>query len=255
MKLRLALLAAAMLCVSGVASAQSSSPENYGFEGGLIFWKPSPAIVLTSGTLGTPVDFINTFAVEDKRFRSYRIVTKAGKHKIRFSKEDIKYDATVALPVTIRFQGQTYAVDVPTTAELDWHLTRIGYEWDAVSSAGGFLGLVFDLKYNKMNAQVSAPGVTTEIFEHTIPVPTVGGIARGYLGQYISATAELTGFKVNRSDFVAKFFDFDLYGTGYLGRNLGVQYGYRSVTLNYAIESDAGDVKLKGPYFGLVVRF
>jgi hypothetical protein len=254
MNLRLALLAAAMICVSGVASAQSS-PENFGFEAGLIFWKPSPEIVLTSGTLGTPVDFINTFGIEDKRFRSYRIVTKAGKHKIRFSKEDIKYDATVALPVTITFQGQTYAVDVPTTAELDWHLTRIGYEWDPVSGPRGFLGVVFDLEYNKLNAQLSAPGVTTEIFEHTIPVPTVGGIGRGYLGQYISFTAELTGFKVNHSDFVAKFFDFDLYGTANFGRNFGAQYGYRRVTLNYDIDNDAGDVKLKGPYFGLLVRF
>jgi hypothetical protein len=254
MKIRLALLAAAMLCVSGIASAQSS-PESYGFEGRLIFWKPSPEIVLTSGTLGTPVDFINTLGVEEKRFRSYQIVTKAGKHKVRFSKENIKYDATTELPVTIRFQGQTYTVGVPTTAELDWHLTRIGYEWDPVSTPRGFLGLVFDLEYNKMNVQLSAPGVTTEIFEHTIPVPTIGGIARGYLGQYISFTGELTGFKVNRSDFVAKFFDFDLYGTANLGRNLGVQYGYRRLTLNYDIDNDAGDVKLKGPYFGLVVRF
>src|SRR5215470_9423238 len=191
MKMRLPLLAAAMLCLSSVASAQGS-PENYGFEGGLIFWKPSPEIVLTSGTLGTPVDFINTFAVEDKRFRSYRIVTKAGKHKVRFSKEDIKYDATAALPVTIRFQGQTYTVGVPTTAELDWHLTRIGYEYDLVSTARGFVGLVVDLNYNNMNAQLSAPGVTTQIFERKITVPTVGGTARGYLGQYISFTGEWT---------------------------------------------------------------
>ena len=254
MKTRIPLLAAAMLCVSGVASAQSS-PENFGFEAGLIFWKPSPEIVLTSGTVGTPVDFVSTFAVEDKRFRSYRIVTKAGKHKVRFSKENIKYDPTATLTQTIRFQGQTYTVGVPTTAELDWHLTRIGYEWDPVSTPRGFLGLVFDLKYNTMKAQLSAPGVTAEIFEHTIPVPTIGGIGRGYLGQYISVTAELTGFKVNRSDFVAKFFDFDLYGTANFGRNLGAQYGYRSVTLNYDIDNDAGDVKLKGPYFGLLVRF
>jgi len=254
MKVRLPLLAAAMLCVSGAASAQGS-PENYGFEGGLIFWKPSPEIVLTSGALGTPVDFINTFAVEDKRFRSYRIVTKAGKNKVRFSKEDIKYDATAALPVTVRFQGQTYTVGVPTTAELDWHLTRIGYEWDPVSGPRGFLGLVFDLKYSNINAQLSAPGVTAQVFEHKIPVPTIGGIGRGYLGQYISVTAELTGFKVNRSDFEAKFFDFDLYGTANLGRNLGAQYGYRRVTVNYDIDNDLGDLKLKGPYFGLLVRF
>jgi len=254
MNLRLPLLAAAMLCVSGVASAQSS-PESYGFEGRLIFWKPSPEIVLTSGTLGTPVDFINTFAVEDKRFRSYQIVTKAGKHKIRFSKEPFKYDATATLTQTIRFQGQTYTVGVPTAAELDWHLTRIGYEWDAVSTARGFLGLVVDLNYNNMNAQLSAPGITTQIFERKILVPTVGGTARGYLGQYISFTGEWTGFKLNRSHDIGKFVDFDLYGTANLGRNVGVQYGYRSLTVNYNIDEDGGDLKLKGPYFGFVVRF
>jgi hypothetical protein len=254
MKIRLPLLTAVILCVSGAASAQSS-PENFGFEGSLIFWKPSPEIVLTSGTLGTPVDFINTFGVEDKRFRSFRTVVKGGKHKVRFSREDIKYDADATLTQTIRFQGQTYTVGVPATAELDWKLTRIGYEWDPVSTPRGFVGLVFDLKYSKMNAQLSAPGISAQIFERTIPVPTVGGIVRGYLGQYISVTGELTGFKVNRSDFEAKFFDFDLYGTGNLGRNLGVQYGYRSVTVNYDIESDVGDLKLKGPYFGFLVRF
>src|SRR4029078_2482197 len=153
-------------------------------------------------------------------------------------------DRLTRLPVTIRFQGQTYTVGVPTTAELDWHLTRIGYEWDAVSSTRGFLGAVFDLKDNKMNAKGSAPGVTAEIFEHTIPVPTVGGIGRGYLGQYISFTAELTGFKVNRSDFVAKFFDFDLYGTANFGRNFCAQYGYRRVTLHYDDDNHTRDGRL-----------
>jgi hypothetical protein len=86
-------------------------------------------------------------------------------------------------------------------------------------------------------------------------VPTVGGIARGYLTQYFSVTMELTGFKVSRSDFIAKFTDLDLYGTYNLGRNAGVQYGYRSVKVNYDIETDEGDLKLKGQYFGLLVRF
>jgi len=34
-----------------------------------------------------------------------------------------------------------------------------------------------------------------------------------------------------------------------------VQYGYRSLTVNYAIDADEGDLKLKGQYFGLLVRF
>jgi hypothetical protein len=254
MKIRLLLLTGAMLCVGGSASAQGS-PENFGFEANLMFWKPSPEIVLTSGALGTPVDFINTFAVEDKRFRGYRVVVKGGKHKVRYSTETIKYDATATPTETIRFRDQTFAMGVPTTATFEWKLTRIGYEYDPFATARGFVGLVADLKYNKMNAQLSAPGVATETFERAIPVPTFGGIARGYLTQYISVTIEMTGFKVNRSDFVAKFVDFDIYGTANLGRNAGVQYGYRSMKVDYDIESDIGDLKLKGPYLGFLLRF
>lgn len=254
MKLRLLLLTAALLGVCASANAQGS-PENFGFEAGLMFWKPSPEIVLTSGTLGTPVDFVDTFAVEKKRIPDYRVVLKGGKHKVRFSTENIKYDSTATLTQPIRFRGQTYDVGVPTTAELDWRLTRIGYEWDPVATPRGFIGLFVDLKYNKINAQLSAPGVTQDVFEQNITVPTLGGIARGYLSQNFSVTMELTGLKLNRSDDVAKYVDFDLYGTANAGRNLGVQYGYRSLKVDYDIDADVGDLKLKGPYVGFLVRF
>jgi hypothetical protein len=254
MKIRLVLLTATMLCVAGFANAQDS-PENFHLEAGLMFWKPTPDIVMTSGSLGTPVDFVNTFAVEKKRISEYRIVLKGGKNKVRFDKEEIKYEATTTLTQAIRFRGQTYFVGVPTTAALDWTLTRIGYEWDPIATTRGFAGLLFDLRYNKMNAQLSAPGSTTQTFERSVPVPTIGGIGRGYLTQNLSVTAEFSGLKVNRSDFVAKFVDFDLYGTASFGRNIGVQYGYRSVTVNYDIETDAGDLKLKGPYLGAMIRF
>ena len=220
-----------------------------------MFWKPSPEIVLTSGMLGTPVDFVDTFAVEKKRIPNYRVVLKGGKHKIRFSTEDIKYDATATLTQTIRFRGETYTVGLPTPAELDWRLTRIGYEFDPVATPRGFVGVFFDVKYNKFNAQLSAPGVSEQVFERTISVPTLGGIARGYLSQNFSVTMELTGLKLSRSDDVAKYVDFDLYGTANAGRNIGVQYGYRSLKVDYDIDSDIGDLKLKGPYIGFLVRF
>jgi len=254
MTTRLVVLTTAMLWVAGFANAQGS-PESFHFEAGLMFWKPAPDIVITSGSLGTPVDFVNTFPVEKKRISEYRIVLKGGKNKVHFDKEEIKYEATTTLTQAIRFQGQTYFVGVPTTAALDWTLTRIGYEWDPIATTRGFVGLLVDLRYNKMNAQLSAPGFTTQTFERSVPVPTIGGIGRGYLTQYISVTAEFSRLKVSRSDFVAKFVDFDLYGTANFGRNIGVQYGYRSVTVNYDIEADAGDLKLKGPYFGGVIRF
>ena len=37
--------------------------------------------------------------------------------------------------------------------------------------------------------------------------------------------------------------------------HFGVQAGYRSLTVFYQIETDAGDLKMKGLYFGGAVRF
>jgi len=237
------------------AHAQGS-PEDFHLEAGLMFWKPAPDVILTSGTLGTPVDFVNTFAVEKKRLRDYRIVLKpARKHKIRFSSTPIDYDGTATLAQTIRFRGQTYSIGIPTTAELKWTLMRIGYEWDPIASSRGFVGVFGDLKYNKMNAQLSAPLVVTQTFERNVAVPTIGGIARGYLSSNVSATAEFTGIKLDRNNFNAKFYDFDVYGTANFGRTFGLQLGYRSVTVDYDIDSDAGDLKLKGLYFGAAIRF
>ena len=246
---------AALCCVATSARAQGS-PENFHLEAGVMFWKPSPDVVLTSGTLGTPVDFVNTFEVENKRLLDYRVVVKAArKHKVRFSSTPIHYDGTATLTQTIRFRGQTYSVGFPTTAELKWTLMRIGYEWDPIATNLGLVGVFADLKYNRMNAELSAPLAVTQTFTRNIAVPTIGGIVRGYLSPNNSITAELTGVKLDRRDFSAKFYDFDVYGTANAGKSVGFQLGYRSVTVDYDIEADAGDLKLKGLYWGALVRF
>jgi hypothetical protein len=36
---------------------------------------------------------------------------------------------------------------------------------------------------------------------------------------------------------------------------VGAQAGYRSLTVFYRVEEDQGDLKMKGLYFGGVVRF
>ena len=167
---------AAVCCAAASAHAQGSA-ENFHLEAGLIFWKPTPDVVLTSGTLGTPVDFVNTFAVENKRLRDYRVVLKVGrKHKVRFSNLPIEYDGAATLEQTIRFRGQTYSVGVPTTAHMKWTLMRIGYEWDPIASSMGFVGVLADVKYNKMNAELSAPLVATQTFERNVAIPTIDGI-------------------------------------------------------------------------------
>jgi hypothetical protein len=249
-----------------------ASGENFNVELGLMFWSPTPEILIQTGALaalGQPeVDFVQEFGIENERFNEFRGVIRAGrKHKVRVSHVLMEYNQSTTLQRTIVFGGQTFPVSVPATADLSWRLWRFGYEWDFVARDRGLLGFIAELKYNDVHASLEASGFGTEITEVTAPIPTIGIIARVYPHQDVSITTEFTGFKMpgfignkisdsfSGDDFEAKMYDFDIYGTINFGRHAAVQGGYRSVTADYLVEDDAGDLKMKGLYFGGLVRF
>jgi len=83
-------------------------------------------------------------------------------------------------------------------------------------------------------------------------------IGRGYLTEHVSITGEFTAFRMLDSisdEFDGEMFDLDLYATGNLGRNVGIQGGYRSIDVEYISDADLGRLKMKGWYFGGLVRF
>lgn len=262
-----AFVAAALLSVAP-AQAQFNAPrpavpaEDYHVELGVNFWQPTPDLVIrtdAAGIAGSDVDFVQEFGIAKKRFTEFRATLKPGrKHKLRVDHVPFKYEADATINRTFTFAGREYTVGVPASTAVKWDLWKFGYEWDVVSGNGGFVGLVVDVKYNRVSAEISSPAFGAELTEAKAPVPGVGGIARAYLSKYFSVTGEFTTFKMPdkvSESIDGKFADFDLYGTLNLGRNLGVQGGYRSITADYAQDEDAGALKMKGPYFGGVLRF
>jgi hypothetical protein len=266
------------LLAAARADAQFNVPdpapaENFAVELGAMFWSPTPEALIQTGALAqigeNEVDIIQEFGIDDKRFTEFRVVIKGGrKHKIRFSYVPIEYEEEAVLERTISFGGQTFPVNVPATAHLKWQQWRFGYEWDFVAADRGLLGLLVDLKYNRISAELAAEGFGTELTEATAPVPTIGVIARVYPHRVFSVTTEFSGFKMpgfigdrisdslgDDDDFEAKLFDLDIYGTVNFGRHVGVQGGYRSLTADYLIDEDSGDLKMKGTYFGGILRF
>jgi hypothetical protein len=236
--------------------------ENFNVELGAMFWTPTPTLIVQTGALAafgdTRVDFVREFGIEDKRFTEFRFVAKAGrKHKIRFNYLPVEYTQTATLSRTITFGDRTFIVGVPATADLEWKMWKVGYEWDFVARDRGFFGVIAELKHNEVNASLSSTfGV--EAAEAKAPVPTIGVIGRGYPHRMVSITGEFTGFKLPDSlsdEFEASLYDFDIYATVSLGRHLGVQGGYRSLRAEYLVDEDAGELELKGPYFGGVIRF
>jgi hypothetical protein len=202
---------------------------------------------------------VQEFGIEEKRFTEYRVTLKAGRqHKVRFHYLPLSYDPdVVTLERTFTFGGRTFTLGLPADAEVEWKMWRFGYEWDFISRTSGYLGMIAELKHNKVRAQIDSPA-GLEVAEETAPVPAIGIIGRGYLTEHVSITGEFTGFKMLDSiteEFDGEFWDLDIYGTVSFGRNVGVQGGYRSIDVEYIGDEDLGRLKLKGLYFGGLVRF
>ncbi len=253
-------------------SARQTVPgENYHLELAAMFWTPTPGIVLGSDGLAAlgpnGVDFVQEFGIEDKRFTEFRAVLKGGRSKLRFSKVPMRYQQSALLQRTITFGGQTFNVAANADADLAWDTWTIGYENDFVSRSRGYLGFITELRFNKVVSDLSATSgatVATSFTEVKAPIPAFGVVARVYPHRNVSITGEITGFKVpgflaNRlldgDDVDANLRNIDIYATVSITRFLGIQGGYRSLTADYIVDDDTGDLKMKGPYFGGMLRF
>lgn len=243
--------------ISTPAAAQNTNAGEFS----LLFTTPDPDLRLQSGTLITStgiteIDFVEEFGIEKKTFPEIRF-SAGRKHKFRFGYLPVRYEADAVIERTIIFNGQTFSIGAPATTDIDWNIWRFGYEWDFVSNERGFLGIVGELKYNQLDASIDSPALArAATTEQKAPIPTVGVAARGYLGPNVFVGGEFTGLKWNRGDdWDASFYDFDINGGVTFGRYIGVQGGYRSITVDYFIDDDVGDLKLKGPYFGVIAKF
>jgi hypothetical protein len=263
-----ALAVAAVALVARPAAAQFGARplngyavgETYRVEAGGNFWNPGPNIVVSSeqlGIIGTRIDAIADLGFSQKRFSDLRILLRpATKHKFRIQYTPIKYSAEKVLARDITFNAIRYRIGIPVNSELKWTVWRFGYEWDAYRHDRGFVGLILEAKYTDVEVNLTSL-FASEFARARAPVPAIGGIGRVYVMPSISATFEMTGFKLPNIDeeYKASYIDWDLYGTVNFNENVGAQFGYRSLDVNYTVEKDFGDFVLKGWYFGGVARF
>jgi hypothetical protein len=263
-------LCLATLLVAAPASAQyrlrpisdAATGETYHVEIGGYLWNPTPDIVITSealGILGSQIDYVQDFQIEKSTFKQLKVVLRPGqKQKFRFEYTPIHYaNEAATLRRTIVFNGQRFDVALPVETDLKWKAMRFGYEWDFVYRDRGFVGLVLEAKYTDVQTSIANVFVGEEFVSAKAPIPAIGLIGRGYVAPNVSITGEFTGFKLPDVDenYKGNYYDFDLYGTVNFSDNFGAQVGYRRLTVFYLVDEDTGNLKLKGLYFGGVVRF
>ena len=236
--------------------------ERFRVEGFAGFWSPSADMMISSESLGIPgttIDFKQDLLLQDHRIRDLRVVLRAArKHKFRFQTVPIEYsEEGVTVRRDIVFNGQRYSVGVPVNWEADWRTYRFGYEYDFIVRERGFGGFIAEAKYTNVRATLATP-FFSEFARARAPIPAIGGIARVYVVPNVSATFELTGFRLPQSineEYKAHYADIDLYGTFNFNHHVGAQIGWRSLDVGYLIEDDYGNFDVRGLYFGVVARY
>ena len=270
LRLRITAISFALMLVATPAFAQygaralsePATGETYHFEVGGGFYSPTPTLFITSEGLGIPgdeIDFVKEFDLENQTFKQLRLVLRpARKHKLRYEFVPIRYEKQATITRSLVFNGQRFNVSLPVLAELKWNAMRFSYEYDFVYQDRGFFGVVLDLKYTDVEAALTNALIGREFARAQAPIPAIGGTGRFYVVPNISVTGEFTLFKLPSSfdeDYQASYYDFDLYGTVNFNNHIGVQGGFRRLSVFYQIEEDTGQMKMKGLYFGAVARF
>lgn len=235
--------------------------EDYHVEVQLGWWNPTPEVFVSSqslGIIGSNIDFVNDLGIAKTRFREIRVVGRpARKHKFRFAYVPISYAADATLARSITFNGVRFNVNLPVSSSLTWKAYRFGYEYDFVYRDRGFVGLILEANYTDVNVELTSL-VASEFARAKAPIPAIGGIGRVYVARNVALTGEITGFKLPQiGDEMneGRYLDFDFYGTINFTNNVGASVGYRSLDVQYLIDNDSGDFKVKGWYFAGVVRF
>jgi len=237
--------------------------ERYWIEGSAAFWNPGAEMSISSESLGIPgdvIDFKRDLGLADQRFRQLKLELRAKRHKFRFQYIPIVYEQEGTIERTIVFNGQTFRAGLPVNTTLDWRAYRFGYEYDFIRRTKIWAGFILDLKETDVHASLDAPSVH-ESTHAAAPIPTIGGVVRGYVRPNISITGELTGLTLGWApeslirDNTGHYSDLDIYGTINFTNYIGAQLGYRAFDVAYGLKHDSGSFVLKGMYFGIVARY
>jgi hypothetical protein len=261
-----------LLMLPAIASAQyrpgvvaeTAVGEDYHIEAAYGWWNAEPELFVQSealGILGTRINLIDDLGIEQHKLGQFDLVLRPSKkHRFVFERLPIKY-TTDAVPVTREFifNGQRYSIGLPVTTSVNFSTLSAAYEYDFLYFSRGFIGANIGVKYTNVDVDLTTP-IGSEFVTAVAPVPAIGFKGRGYPAKNFAVDVGLSFFRMPESlqeqiDGDGSYTDFDLHGTYNFTRNIGAQMGWRKTTIFYSQETDNGDLKFSGLYFGGVVRY
>ena len=236
---------------------------------GAWFTMPSTALfsdteVVTSGTTtttvnGTIIDFKKQLGLNNQMFPDAHLAVRlAPKHKLRGEFIPINYKQSATLAANIITSGQTYLFGQAVQSALHWNEWNVGYEFDPLTSARGYLGAVAAVtRLNVVGAMAnSAQSGTATV---NIVMPGLGATGRYYVRPQVSLTGGLLAFYLpgGATSTHGHSTQIDGYATVNASKYVGVQAGYRTFFMSYVWGSplNTSSMTVGGPYLGGTVHF
>ena len=237
--------------------------EDYHFEFTYGWWNASPSLTVNSESLdiiGSDVNLVEDLGIEQHKLGKMNIVLRpAKKHRFRFERLPIHYEADATVSRTFVFNGQTFNVGLPVQTEAKFDTYRFGYEYDFLYRSKGFLGALMELKYTNVDVELRTP-ILDEFTRAAAPIPTLGLVGRAYPHPNLALNGEFSLFRMPETlaeqlEGRGTYTDFDFNATYNFTKNVGAQAGWRKVNIFYDVDLDNGTLKFTGLYFSSVVRF
>ena len=202
--------------------------------------------------LGTDINIKNDLGIDNKNFLSGRLILRLGNSKIRFSYLPIRYEGEKAVSQSVSFGGTTYSANTTVKTELKADMYDLTYEYDALKTELGFLGIILGVKYFDLYGKLEAAGASEE-GKGQAPIPVIGLAGRVYPIKYFNISGEITGLTVGKASIYDAEAELNINPIQYVG----ISGGYRIIRFSAEGDNkkDKATLRLHGPFVALMVRF
>jgi hypothetical protein len=216
------------------------------------YWLTTMDDEIKSGTTGTTINLVDDLGVDDQEnFFDIRAILELGSHRLRYGYMPLSWEGTKTIGSPINFNGVNYpAASINTKLDIAYH--RLGYEYDIIDTLDNRLGVIFEVKYFDIDANLTSSLGQNETASVQAPVPTVGVAGQVGLPYLLTVGGEITGISLGSAAWLVdaeagvNFKPFPFFV---------VSGGYRLLKLHLDYDNDLADISVQGPFVMLRADF
>jgi hypothetical protein len=239
----------------GEAQDRLPPPERYTLRVEYLWWSPTPSGEIQKGlgqNEGTLLDVQQDLAVESGRANVLSGNVRLGrtwKLDLAWTPLDFRGDTPAPRPFSYGTLVARYGDQIITSFKGNLYSSDL--EWDFAANDGGYLGLLFGVRYFDVDAIVLDVDTSGRVAEtQKLPVPVVGFSGRVYFEEWVSLEGEIAGITLGSRGHL---WDWLAALRVHLTDRLAVTGGYHGLSLEGQDERDFLHLKLSTWTFGLEI--